>query len=357
MGRYTSPAASHVSLSGGDQSKRKRGDFATMLSRTETSAGGEARLGTGSKNRDMFRHAMQGVGVPMAAFGVASRPVMMGGVSSSYTGTTLGSTSAPTLLGFPPAQTGSWTSLTPCPTSKTSDIFRPLWGITEDANVLDSSYGVDFVSHVFPPATISRMEGMTTEELDRGRHNYMVQSMAYNLEADRRHREALEQANIRAHMASDEASEYKIRYEVAEKGHQEEYDRMVAQISTLQLQIASHNEIECQLSKSKEEMGWMLQEGIPESFDRAMYSPAFLENSKNLYQAYSNFGSEQARQDLREKYPLQIPDYEVPSGGAEALDRAMSVFATKDYVMSSGLDMSSYEAFRASLFPREKGGT
>ena len=123
--------------------------------------------------------------------------------------------------------------------------------------------------------------------------------------------DALEQANIRANMASDEASEYKTTYEVAEKDHQEEHNRMVAQISTLQLQIANHNEIEGQLSKSKEEMGWMLHEGIPESFDRAMYSPAFLENSKNLYQAYSNFGSEQARQDLREKYPLQIPDYEV----------------------------------------------
>ncbi|KAL4580283.1 hypothetical protein LXL04_016470 [Taraxacum kok-saghyz] len=216
----SSPTASHVSLSGRDQSKRKQGDFATLLSRTETSAGGEAHLGSGSKNRDMFRHAMQGVGVPMAAFGVASRPVMMGGVSSSYTGTTLGSISAPTLLGFPPAQTSSWTSLTPCPAYKTSDIFCPSWGITEDANVLDSSYGVDFVSHVFPPATMSRMEGMSAEELDRGRHNYMVQSMAYNLEADRRHREALEQANIRAHMASHEASEYKTRYEVAEKDHQ-----------------------------------------------------------------------------------------------------------------------------------------
>ena len=54
----SSPTASHASLSGGDQSKRKRGDFATMLSRTETLAGGEARLGSGSKNRDMFRHAM-----------------------------------------------------------------------------------------------------------------------------------------------------------------------------------------------------------------------------------------------------------------------------------------------------------
>lgn len=140
------------------------------------------------------------------------------------------------------------------------------------------------------------MDKMSTDELTRRRHAHMVQSMSYNVGFDRWYKTELEEAWGLAVLASTEESEYITKYELTKKNQQEEHDRLVRQVSNLELKVAnllaSDSELNGRLTQSRNGMGWMLQEGISESFGNSMCYETFVSNSKRLYKAYNDYGIE-----------------------------------------------------------------
>ncbi|CAH1453228.1 unnamed protein product [Lactuca virosa] len=101
-------------------------------------------------------------------------------------------------------------------------------------------------------------------------------------------------------------------------------------------------------------MGWMLQEGISESFDKSMCTETFVSNSKRLYKTYNDYVMEQGFKLMKENYGFEIPEHDMSSGRSEELQYALASFSNEGYVASSGLDRSSFEAFKASLIKEEE---
>ncbi|CAH1414625.1 unnamed protein product [Lactuca virosa] len=237
-------------------------------------------------------------------------------------------------------------------------IFHPSWNITCEIDVFDSTYSSDFISNVFPQVTLSQMDKTSTEELTKRRQSEIVQSMAYNVGFDRRYKTELEEARGLAVVASTESSEYKTKYELTKKNQQEEHDRLVCQVSNLELEVsnqhANDSELNGRLTQSKNDMDWMLQEGIFKSFDKAMCSETFVSNSKILYKAYNDYGIDQGCKLKKEKYGFQIQEHEMSSERPEELQHALAAFCNEDYVASYGLDRSSFKAFKASLVEEEE---
>lgn len=201
------------------------------------------------------------------------------------------------------------------------------------------------------------MVKMSTDELTNRRHAHMVRSMAYNVGFDKRHKTELEEARGLTVVASTEVSEYKTKYELTKK-NQQEHDRLVRQVSNLELEVAnlrvSNSKLNGRLTHSRNDMDWMLQERISESFDKAMCSETFMSNSKRLYKAYNDYCLEHVCKLMKEKYGFQIPEHRMPSGSYEELQHALPTSPNEDYLASSGLDQSSFEAFKASLIEEEE---
>ncbi|CAH1445581.1 unnamed protein product [Lactuca virosa] len=204
-------------------SRKKRKDYAQLVSTTNVTDV-VYRQGSGGKIRVAFMNVMQGVAMK---------------VPSVQSGTNFGTTSSPGILGDGSGfNFGSWTPQTSCMVDPTG-IFHLYWNITCETDVLDSTCNSDFISNVFPQVTLSQMDKMSTDKISRRRHAHMVQSVAYNVGFDRRHKTELEEARGLAVVAYTEASEYKTKYELTKKNQQEEHDRFVHQVSNLELEVAN----------------------------------------------------------------------------------------------------------------------
>ncbi|CAI9280520.1 unnamed protein product [Lactuca saligna] len=106
-------------------------------------------------------------------------------------------------------------------------------------------------------------------------------------------------------LVSTEASGYMTTYELTKKNQQEAHDRLVRQVSNLELEVTNLRASDrCKLRK--------------------------------------------------EKYGFQISEHEMPSGHSEELQHALVAFSNEDYVASSGLDQSIFEAFKAFLIEEEE---